>query len=101
MNPKEEAYYDIIKKLYDIYINKNKDYGNAFDKTLYKYGPVSFMTRMSDKWERLDSLFEKHIVYGKIPNVEKESFEDTVMDMANYCIMYLMWKKEINNDNTD
>ena len=63
---------------------KNKDYGGAFDKSMYKYGVVSLLIRLNDKFERLESLFKN----GKA-EVTDESFEDTLRDIACYAIMGL------------
>ena len=63
---------------------KNKDYGGAFDKSMRKYGVVSLLIRLNDKFERLDSLFKN----GKA-EVTDESFEDTLKDIACYAIMGL------------
>lgn len=74
----------VTGQMLETYKAKNADYGNSFDKTIDKYGTVAFMTRMSDKWERIESL------HGNSAKVKEESFNDTVMDMATYCIMWLM-----------
>ena len=70
-------------------ISKNTDYGNSFQETLCKYGDVAFMVRLEDKFARLNSLFENQSVW-----VEDESFEDTVRDIAGYCLLFLAIKKE-------
>ena len=76
---------DIEKTL----ISKNTDYGNSFQETLCKYGDVAFMVRLEDKWARLNSLYGKKEVL-----VKDESFEDTIRDMAGYCLLYLAIKKQ-------
>lgn len=63
---------------------KNKDYGGAFDKAMSKFGVVSLLIRLNDKFERLESLFKN----GKA-EVTDESFEDTLRDIACYAIMGL------------
>ena len=73
-----------IHKLYDIYIKKNADYGDSFSKAMAEFGAISFVVRASDKMERLKNLVNKD------PVVTNESFNDTVEDLALYCIMYLM-----------
>jgi len=42
------------------------------------------VVRASDKMMRLEQLVNNDAV------VKDESFDDTVKDLANYCIMYLM-----------
>ncbi len=44
---------------------------------------AGFLTRMSDKWSRLLSL----LTSGKEAQVKNESIGDTLMDLANYCIL--------------
>lgn len=80
------AYYDdVIRKLRGTYIAKNADYGSSFDKSIDEFGYISAVVRMSDKMERMKSLIKDK---GR---VEDESLEDTVMDMANYAIMFAMY----------
>lgn len=67
------------------YIDKNHDYGNSFDKSLDKFGLIASMVRMEDKMNRLTSLIDKKA------KVKDESVKDTLLDLANYCIMTAMW----------
>lgn len=88
--PTFEAFDKITDELKDTYIKKNHDYGNSFDKSIDKFGLTAAVVRMSDKMERLSSLLNKD---AKVD----ESIRDTVMDLANYCIMTAMYldnKKE-------
>ncbi len=48
-----------------------------------------FLTRMSDKWSRLLSL----LTSGKEAQVKNESIDDTLMDLANYCILLRIYRK--------
>ena len=74
----------VCEMLAKIYYAKNKDYGNSFDTTIDKFGDIAFVVRASDKMMRLEQLVNNDAV------VKDESFDDTVKDLANYCIMYLM-----------
>lgn len=75
-------------------ISKNKDYGNSFENTLNKYGDTALMLRLEDKFNRLESLFT-----NKESLVKDENFEDTIMDLAGYCLLYLAVKnKGVNNE---
>ena len=67
------------------YISKNHDYGNSFDKSLDKFGMIASLVRMEDKMNRLLSLVDKSA------KVKDESIKDTLLDLANYCIMTAMW----------
>ena len=79
---KLDIYTNILADLRETYINKNSDYGDSFGKSIEKYGFISALTRMSDKFNRLESL----ILNGE-NLVKNESLEDTLLDLANYCIM--------------
>lgn len=71
--------------LNETYKNKNVAYGDSFGKTFQELGIVSALTRMQDKWNRIKAL-----VMGAENKVKDEQLEDTLMDMANYCIMTLI-----------
>lgn len=75
---------DICNELNDVYASKNSDYGNSFGDTFDKLGIISAITRISDKYNRLVSLCTKSEEERK---VKDESITDTLLDMANYCIM--------------
>ncbi len=77
-------YDDVVDTLRDIYISKNKDYGDSFTKSIDEFGTIAYVVRASDKMERLKQLVSNQA------QVEDESFVDTVRDLANYSIMYLM-----------
>lgn len=81
---------DITKDMTELYERKNKDYGNSFDKTLNEFGIVAGLIRLNDKMNRVKSIYNKDI------SVKDESLEDTLIDLANYAVMTLMW---INNKN--
>ena len=83
---KSQIHSDICKELNDIYTAKNHDYGDSFADTFKTLGPVSAVTRITDKCNRLQSLVTKPKDNQKV----NESIEDTLMDLANYAIMTLM-----------
>jgi len=74
-------------------LQKNRDYGDSFEKTLEKYGDTALMLRLEDKWNRLESLFQ-----NKENLVKDESFEDTVRDLAGYCLLYLAIRSDFDGD---
>ena len=80
-----EFHKSICDKLNETYIQKNKAYGNSFSETFEKLGPISAITRISDKYNRLVNLTTNHNV-----DIGDESIKDTLLDMANYCIMTYM-----------
>ncbi len=80
-----EKHEQICKALNETYIQKNKAYGNSFSETFEKLGLISAVTRITDKYNRLVNLATN----DQIP-VGDESIKDTLLDMANYCIMTYM-----------
>lgn len=75
----------IATELGELYERKNKAYGNSFSDTYGKLGIISAVTRISDKFNRLCNL----AINSDIDNLG-ESLEDTLRDMASYCIMTVM-----------
>lgn len=61
---------------------KDKDYGSSAEDTFKEYGLVSYLVRLSDKLNRLKSLTR-----SGVREVNDESVEDTLQDLAAYAIM--------------
>ena len=78
----------IYEELKAVYKAKNHDYGNSFDESLDSFGLVASVVRISDKWNRIKALWNKE-GEAKV----KESIEDTLLDMANYCVMTVAWMR--------
>ena len=79
----------ICQELTETYKKKNADYGNSFENSLDKHGLIAGIVRMDDKMSRLISLNSKNEQL-----VLDESMRDTLMDLANYAIMSVMWLDE-------
>ena len=75
---------DICSFLNDTYKRKNHDYGDSFAQLRNRL-PNAILTRLFDKYLRLETLLN-----GATQEVKDESINDTLMDMANYCIMELV-----------
>ncbi|WCF57458.1 DUF1599 domain-containing protein [Bacteroides phage PhiCrAssBcn1] len=89
--PEEAAQFkEVVKGMISTYIRKNHDYGNSFDKSLDKFGLVASVVRIGDKMNRIESLVQKKAM------VQDESIRDTLLDMANYAIMTVMWMDNQN-----
>lgn len=91
-----ERHFEIVTALNQLYASKNSDYGNSFGETYQKLGIISALTRISDKYNRLISLATKPEEERK---VKDESIQDTLLDMANYCIMTVI-EMEVEKENT-
>ena len=79
-------YQYILSNLEDTYKKKNSDYGNSVGDTYEKFGDISFLTRITDKYNRILSLADK----GEAGEVKDEALEDTILDLANYCLLWLV-----------
>lgn len=93
MDEKKSRHLNICERLNQTYIRKNHDYGDSFSETFRKLGIISAVTRITDKCCRLGSLCTKKQM------VEDESIKDTLLDMANYCIMTVMELESAENIN--
>lgn len=82
---KVNAFEDVTINLRNLYDAKNLDYGDSFGQSFQKWGLPMSCIRLGDKLNRLESFAQK-----KDMQVDDESVEDTLMDMANYAIMTLV-----------
>lgn len=87
---------NLCKKLNEIYKNKNHDYGDSFGETFNKLGIISAVTRISDKYNRLVSLC---MLPEEERKVKDESITDTLLDMANYCMMTVIELNKKSEEN--
>lgn len=71
----------ICKELNELYSRKNHDYGNSFHESYTEDGLLMAKIRIGDKYNRFKSLIKSE------QKVKGESIRDTLIDMANYCIM--------------
>ena len=98
------AYHEYCtKKLVEITKKKNHDYSGFSDDNPFanfeiveKTGVASveqgFLTRMLDKFSRINSFVKQGVL-----SVEDEKIEDTLLDLANYSLLlagYIKSKKE-------
>ena len=93
LSPNVEKFYALTHKMATTYAHKNKDYGNSFDISLDKYGIVAALVRMSDKMNRIDNL-----VKSQNREVTDESIQDTLLDLANYALMTLLYIQNHEKD---
>lgn len=83
MTDKPQEFRAIATEIADLYERKNADYGDSFGRSVEKYGLISALTRISDKFNRLESLILKNVE----AQVCTESLRDTALDLAAYAIM--------------
>ena len=77
----------LCERIHSVYEAKNKDYGDSFS-FLRKEFPEAILIRLGDKYNRLKALMKN----GKA-EVKDESVEDTLLDLANYCLMEIVERR--------
>ena len=81
---KIERHKQILVEMHDLYERKNHDYGDAFGEAYKELGAISGVTRIYDKCKRIMTLIQSE------SKVKDETIDDTLIDLANYCIMLKM-----------
>ena len=81
-NVKAERIKKQMEERLKVYEEKNERYGDSFSLTFDQYGPISALTRMKDKMNRLENL-----ILNPELDPKDETIIDTLMDLANYCDM--------------
>ena len=84
-------YQYILNNLEETYKAKNNDYGNSFADTYEKFGCVSFLVRITDEYNKLLTLCDPNI-----PEQRVKKIDDTILDLANYCLLWLV-EREYKN----
>lgn len=79
---------DILQKMGDTFAVKNVKYGSSFEISVDKYGMIAALTRISDKFNRIENL-----ILTNDKGTDDESVMDTLIDMANYCVMTAVYVK--------
>lgn len=83
----------IINNMLDTFKRKNHDYGDSFRQSMNEEGLAAARIRMGDKWNRFKNLSK-----GNIAQVNDESIRDTLLDLAVYSIITMIWLDK-NGDN--
>ena len=79
------TYSQILTRMHKTHERKNHDYGDAAYQGYKKFGPTYFLVQLHNKLSRLESLTAP----GTETQVKDESIDDTLLDLANYAVMYL------------
>lgn len=91
-----ENYETTLNELANTFFLKNERYGNSFTDTIEDYGLVASIVRITDKFNRMTTLF-KNTELG----CDDEPLKDTMLDMANYLIMTVAYMKEEDKPNDE
>lgn len=83
----------IVLGLNELYERKNADYGDSFAQARAEV-PFYTLGKLYDKFSRY-----KNIVLSGEETKVNETIEDTLLDMANYCIMEVLERRnEVKKD---
>lgn len=94
---KVEAHANLCDFIHNLYARKNHDYGDSFSRTYESLGIISAATRITDKYNRFIEMAK-----GTKQLVNDETIRDTLIDMANYCLMTVMeLDREAANETED
>ena len=72
---------ELCERIHNVCVAKNHDYGNSASELYNKFGLISYIVRINDKVNRINTLINKEA------KVKDESIKDTLLDMANYCLL--------------
>ena len=81
-----EKHKELCNYIHDLYVQKNNAYGNSFHELYKDLGVISAVTQITHKYNRLKTLAKNYYMNNNIDD-NNESIIDTLLDMANYCIM--------------
>lgn len=91
MNKKGSEFKKITDKMLDIHLKKSHDYGSSYDDSLDEEGLAAARVMLRNKWSRFKNLSK-----GNEIKVKDESIKDTLLDMANYAILTILWMNKNN-----
>lgn len=80
----ETLHLEIVQLLHKTWVEKNERYGDSFSEVYRELGDISALTQVLHKVNRLKTLAVDDVDSGG------ESLDDTLLDLANYCVMWLM-----------
>lgn len=86
----DEHYNSILDNMRETFEKKNHDYGDSTQK-LYEQFKESYFIRIADKFNRINTL----LTNNDDPKVD-EKLEDTILDLANYCVLWLANKNYVD-----
>lgn len=80
-----QIFKEVIDEMHNVYKSKHHDYGPSFEKSFHEYGPLASMIRVDDKINRFKTLITK----SEEENLVGEKLIDTLIDAANYLVMFV------------
>ena len=88
----------IIPYLFELQKQKGKMYGRSY----CRHGDLSIFFNLERKWDRISNLVDNSINKGVVGSLESgvttptETFLDTVVDLANYSLLWVGYIYEKN-----
>lgn len=95
MIDKTAIHANICTEIHELYKQKNADYGDSFAQLRKRY-PSFICMRVFDKLNRLETCIAKGTI-----EVKDETIEDTLLDIANYCIMEVAERRAERGSNNE
>ena len=95
MTQKEKNHKKLTDGIHQMFLKKNRDYGNSFENSLDEWGLLPSVIRIQEKLDRTKTSLKKELL------VNDESVEDTFLDLANYAIMTVMWLEKQKRDKVE
>jgi hypothetical protein len=83
----QKRHQEICDEIHEMYLQKNAAYGNSFSDLYKDLGIISALTQITHKYNRLKTLAKDK---NNDIATNDESIIDTLLDMANYCILTAM-----------
>ena len=83
----------VLREMLGTFEEKNALYGNSFEESLREWGALVGVSRIGDKMRRLKSLWMSSGCDSGVfvsSGGCGESVRDTLLDMANYCVMMIV-----------
>ena len=80
-----ELFNRITETMREVFRRKRNDYGQTSMELLERFGPMSLLVRIYDKFARLETLLS-----GGEQRVLDENVDDTFLDLANYAIIAMI-----------
>jgi hypothetical protein len=92
LEQRSKRFKELQQKMFEVQDAKGRDYGEENDglRNLRRRGQYGVVARMGDKLSRLESLIQP----GKQVSVKDESVEDTLIDLANYCLLLAILRED-------
>lgn len=90
---RSKQFLELQKLMFDVQDKKGRDYGEENDglRNLRRRGESGVVARMGDKMTRIEVLTSSN----RAPHVADESIEDTLIDLANYCLLLIILRRDL------